>query len=143
MQILKSQQATKDIPVIFLTAITETKNIVKGFELGGVDYITKPFFKEELLSRVKSHLDLYISKKQIIEYNRNRDFIYSIIAHDIKSPFNKTSQLLALLKEGDINPASNEFAELITLLDEQNTNALKIINNLFSNSAASEIISLL
>lgn len=55
---LKASEKTKEIPVIFLTAKTETEDIVKGFELGAVDYVTKPFNKTELLVRVHNHLDL-------------------------------------------------------------------------------------
>ncbi len=55
---LKESQKTKDIPIIFLTALTETEDIVKGFELGAVDYITKPFNSTELLVRVRTHLTL-------------------------------------------------------------------------------------
>lgn len=55
---LKHSPKTKDIPVIFITAKTETDDIVKGFELGAVDYVTKPFIGIELLARVKTHLEL-------------------------------------------------------------------------------------
>lgn len=56
---LKSKKETKDIPIIFLTALYETKDIVKGFKLGAVDYINKPFISEELISRVKAQLKIY------------------------------------------------------------------------------------
>ncbi len=55
---LKSNMLTKHIPVIFLTAKTSTEDIVRGFNVGGVDYISKPFNSEELLARVKTHLEL-------------------------------------------------------------------------------------
>lgn len=55
---LKADPATRDIPVIFSTALTERKDKIKGFQLGAVDYITKPFFKEEVQARVKVHLQL-------------------------------------------------------------------------------------
>lgn len=55
---IKANLNTKHIPVIFLTAKTETKDIVKGFDVGGVDYVTKPFKKVELLARVKTHIEL-------------------------------------------------------------------------------------
>ena len=57
-QRLKANLKTQTIPIIFLTALSETVNIVKGFELGAVDYITKPFQQEEVLARVKTHLHL-------------------------------------------------------------------------------------
>ena len=55
---LKASEATHDIPVIFLTARTETADIVKGFELGAVDYVAKPFNAHELLARVNTHLTM-------------------------------------------------------------------------------------
>jgi DNA-binding response OmpR family regulator len=55
---IKSNPETKHIPVIFLSARVETADIVKGFEVGGVDYVTKPFQKLELLARVDTHVRL-------------------------------------------------------------------------------------
>ncbi|MEM8641154.1 MAG: response regulator [Cyanobacteria bacterium P01_G01_bin.54] len=56
---LKAAAETSMIPVIFMTALTDTKDKVKGFNMGAVDYITKPLQKDEVLSRVKVHLELY------------------------------------------------------------------------------------
>jgi len=55
---LKADSLTRDLPIIFLTAKTETDDIVKGFELGASDFITKPFRSKELLARVQTHLTL-------------------------------------------------------------------------------------
>ncbi|RKZ42720.1 MAG: hypothetical protein DRQ41_06645 [Gammaproteobacteria bacterium] len=63
-QRLKANLKTQTIPIIFLTALSETVNIVKGFELGAVDYITKPFQQEEVLARVKTHLHLSHLQRQ-------------------------------------------------------------------------------
>lgn len=59
---LKAEEKNKDIPVIFLTARTDEESILTGFQKGGVDYITKPFNSDELLIRVKTHLELKHSK---------------------------------------------------------------------------------
>jgi len=55
---LKSQAQTRDVPVIFVSAMSETVEKVRGFELGAVDYVTKPYHREELLARVHTHLEL-------------------------------------------------------------------------------------
>jgi len=68
-QRLKSQAVTKDIPIIFMTALTETVDKVKGFHLGAVDYITKPFQQEEVLARIELHLNLRNLTCQVQEKN--------------------------------------------------------------------------
>ena len=62
---LKAAEGIQDIPVIFMTALTETADKVTGFEVGGVDYVTKPFHSEELLARVKTHLALRQLQQQL------------------------------------------------------------------------------
>jgi two-component system sensor histidine kinase/response regulator len=83
---LKKDPQTKDIPVIFLTAKTDTADIVKGFELGAVDYVTKPFNGTELASRVRTHLELKFSREALQKLNTTKDKFFSIIAHDLKDP---------------------------------------------------------
>lgn len=102
---LKEDESTKDIPVIFLTAKTETEDIVEGFKVGGVDYIAKPFQKEELLARINTHLSLKYSqealarknkalgkaKKKIVEdIQRASDHIMSILPRELDNEFVKT-----------------------------------------------------
>jgi PAS domain S-box-containing protein len=64
---LKARPETREMPVIFMTALTETAEKVKGFRLGAVDYITKPFQDEEVLARVTTHLTLYQLRRQLQE----------------------------------------------------------------------------
>jgi len=66
---LKSDEFTKDIPIIFLTAKTDIESISKGFELGAVDYIVKPFNPDELIARVRTHLELYKAKLLLAQHN--------------------------------------------------------------------------
>jgi len=67
---LKLHEVYKDIPIIFLTAKSDIDSVSKGFELGGVDYIVKPFHAEELLCRVKNHLSLHYAKKLLKNNNQ-------------------------------------------------------------------------
>lgn len=62
---LKSNEITKEIPVIFMTALTDTFDKVKGFQMGGVDYIIKPVQQEEVLARIKTHLKIREQQEQL------------------------------------------------------------------------------
>ena len=67
---LKLAPETKEIPIIFLSALNDVLDKVKGFEVGGVDYITKPFQLAEVLIRVKNQLDLQSAKAEVILLNQ-------------------------------------------------------------------------
>ncbi|MCF8381297.1 MAG: response regulator [Bacteroidales bacterium] len=81
--ILKSKPETKDIPIIFLSAKMESEDIVKGFQMGGVDYITKPFNREELIARVNNHIQLKLVrdclKEAEKETKRTRDYFIKVL----------------------------------------------------------------
>ena len=68
-QKLKADEQTKDIPIIFLSALDDVLDKVKAFEVGGIDYITKPFQVEEVLVRVKTHLALQSAKAKVYQLN--------------------------------------------------------------------------
>lgn len=89
-QQLKTSPQLKDIPVIFLTARVDAESVAKGFEVGGVDYVTKPFHANELLARVKNHIQLYHAKKLLQENN---------IALETKLKYEKV-RLLTELEDG-------------------------------------------
>jgi class 3 adenylate cyclase len=70
---IKANQNTKDIPVIFMTALSETADKLKGFEAGAVDYVTKPLHQEEVLARVNTHLTLRRMQQQLEEKERQTE----------------------------------------------------------------------
>lgn len=74
---LKKDKSTRNIPVIFMTALTATKEKVKGFEAGGVDFITKPFQQDEVLVRVRTHLSLRMMQRKL---KKNNDRLIEEIA---------------------------------------------------------------
>lgn len=69
-KILKEDPTTRDVPIIFISAFDEEEDIVRGFDLGGEDYITKPFIQEEIKARVNLHLRLYETSHNLTESNR-------------------------------------------------------------------------
>lgn len=97
---LKADQQTKDIPVIFVTALDSTKNEARGFEVGAVDYISKPVVQEIVQARVRTHLALVESLSQLKEdrniiesrnvqldeMNQLKNKFIGIAAHDLRNP---------------------------------------------------------
>ncbi len=136
-RMLKQNEQLADIPVIFLTAKTETSDLVEGFESGGVDYITKPFQKEELVARVNNHIALTDAKKKIIQQaeeiqkiNRTKERLYSVIAHDIKSPFSNISMLISTLADGYLEPGSEEYDEILQSINRSSHETYALLENL-------------
>lgn len=67
---LKADVATRDIPIIFMTALGSTEDKVAAFQAGAVDYVTKPFQIDEVLARVRTHLALHFLQQRLVEHNR-------------------------------------------------------------------------
>ncbi len=137
---LKAIPETAAIPIIFVTAMVETKDIIKGFELGAVDYVTKPFNPPELLARVNTHLQLRRALKEIemqkvvlekqneelIEAAKLREDVDQIIRHDLKTPLNAVigyPQIL-LIKES----LTEKGIEIIKIIEEAGFRMLNMIN---------------
>lgn len=129
-RIIKKKEKLYDIPVIFLTAKTETADLAEGFKAGGVDYITKPFNRDELLIRVKNHIELASSRKKIVEMNLMRDKLYSVIAHDIRSPLSSISLTLSAIASGYLDPASDDFKTILTDLEKTANETNILLDNL-------------
>jgi two-component system sensor histidine kinase/response regulator len=83
-EILKNTDKTKYIPIIFLTSKNQTKDLIKGFALGAVDFVNKPFNKDELVSRVLTHLELKKSRDVIEEQKKELNLVNLNILHHSK-----------------------------------------------------------
>lgn len=116
---LKAEETLSEIPVIFLSAVTDPEMKIKGFSEGGVDYITKPFFVEEVLARVRTHLlirnqnrdlqDAY-EKLRILEEQRN-EFVQMTV-HDLRSPLTVVYSILSSLSRSEI--PDNKIPAMVT-----------------------------
>ncbi|MBN2614945.1 MAG: hybrid sensor histidine kinase/response regulator [Bacteroidales bacterium] len=137
-EVLKNQNKTREIPIIFLTAKADMESIVRGFEVGGEDYITKPFNAAELLARVETHLLLHEQKKSLKILNENleekvrertieleeaykrldnlekakTDFL-SIISHELRTPLNGLMGLSSLLHQTQLNSEQKEYMQYL------------------------------
>ena len=94
----KEHEALGGVPVIFISALTETLDKVKAFQSGGVDYVTKPFQFEEVRARVKTHLTLRRQYLELRELHDLRDNLTHMIVHDLRSPLTGIKGYLDLLR---------------------------------------------
>jgi signal transduction histidine kinase len=157
-KILKSNAETKDIPVIFLTAKNEAEDIVTGFQLGAVDYITKPFKREEVIIRISTHIklkeiekelkrkneelevinkELLISKNTIEKnaqaleiLNQEKDKFFSIIAHDLKNPLSGFQGLTEIVRENIDNLSTDKVKQYVEMMYTSADQLYKLLSNL-------------
>jgi len=124
-QRLKVWNKTKDIPVIFMTALVNTADKIKGFKLGAVDYITKPFQQEEIVARVNVQLklrnlnsELQISQFKLMQAEKISSLgqLVAGIAHEVKNPVGFIA--------GNLEHTGNYIQDLIDLLNLYQTNLI-------------------
>ena len=109
---LKANPATEEIPIIFLSALTDTKDKVQGLDLGAVDYVTKPFQPDEVIARVNTHLTVYRLKKALDEKNKELQEANELLEERVKK---RTAQLV------ELNTAYQRFVprEFLNLLAKE------------------------
>lgn len=139
---LKADPDLEAIPVIFLTALIEQEDIIKGLELGGADYITKPFNTQELFARVKTHLALKQSRDEIERQNRElqtlsatKDRIYSVIGHDLRNSvgvITGVSDILLLNFDEKQQPNINELKMYLELIQQSSHGLGNLLKDLLS-----------
>ena len=137
-QHLKANPKTADIPIIFLTALNSTTDIVKGFQVGANDFISKPFNKEELIIRVTHQISLVAAKRIILnkteELQRTiagRDKLYSVIAHDLRSPMGSIKMVLnMLILNLPSETIGDEMYELLTMANQTTEDVFSLLDNL-------------
>lgn len=138
-KLIKSNPKTHHIPIIFITALAEQEDVIRGFEVGGVDYVTKPFNTKIMLQRVKTHLTLKFQKdkieltnKKLIYADIEKNKFLSIIAHDLKSPFAGILGLMKIIVEEYESLSEEEKIEFITSVNDSLKNQYEFLDNLLS-----------
>jgi two-component system sensor histidine kinase/response regulator len=134
---LKENKNLSDIPVIFISALNDTNDIVKALKSGGVDFITKPFKAEEVLARVRTHLKLYKQSKTLQEQSKTlqeliatKDKFFSIIAHDLRGPLGGFMSLTELLADDTIDLTLEQQREMNYDLSQSARNIFNLLENL-------------
>ncbi|MCH7973396.1 MAG: response regulator [Bacteroidetes bacterium] len=137
-KVLKKNETTREIPIIFMTAQADVKDKVKGFELGALDYITKPIQIEEVLARVRTHITLFFLQREMKNINqilegkvrqrteeleialdkaeessKIKSHFLALMSHELRTPLAGIIGLSEIIKEEEKNPELKEFSDSI------------------------------
>ncbi len=148
---LKADEATRDIPVLFISALDETEDKVRAFTAGCVDYVTKPFQPEEVLARVETHLALRDLQKRLQEANRELakrleelassnaelqarneelDAFAHTVAHDLKNPLTLLIGYSSLLQKRHAEMSNEDLGRYLNLMARGGRKMTNIIEEL-------------
>lgn len=141
---IKSKPEFSGISIIFISALNDTANIVKGFELGAVDYISKPFQSEEILARLNNQLTIQFQAKELsklvvslekkneelTELNTMKNKFFTIIAHDVRNPFSGILGLSEILIEDFDSMEKEQIRKIVELINNSTNKCFKLLENL-------------
>ena len=135
---LKVEPEQAEIPIIFLTALNDSASVVKGFQLGANDFISKPFRREELLIRVEHQLSLVDARRIILRQTEElrktiagRDKLYSVIAHDLRSPMASIKMLCnTIMMSIDQQTVPGDVFEMLEMTNKTAEEVFSLLDNL-------------
>lgn len=126
---LQENPETKEIPVIFITALGSVDDKLTGFQSGGVDYVTKPFQNDEILARIRNHLDLRkmrknleVQNEQLRTQNESLDAYARTVAHDLKNPLNLILNFAKFIEQEDVltGTSKEDLGRIIDSAEQMN-----------------------
>jgi two-component system, sensor histidine kinase and response regulator len=130
---LKADPETEAIPVIFISALDAIEDKVRAFEVGGVDYITKPFQVLEVLARVESQLRIQWQNRRIEALSAFKDDLIGIVSHDLKNPLNIILNYTNILQE-DIADGAPIDPTILGRVERAGMTMLDLVRDLLDNA---------
>lgn len=112
---LKEIEALKTVPILFISAKSELEDVLKGFRVGGSDYIAKPFNVQELVARVNTHLENKLYRELIEQQNFQHQELIHILCHDLTNPIVGIMGILELLEEVESFEEAKNFFKYLNI----------------------------
>ncbi|MFH2133225.1 MAG: hybrid sensor histidine kinase/response regulator, partial [bacterium] len=138
---IKTMDPVREIPILFITALTDTESMLKGFKAGGADYINKPITQEEVLARVRVHLDNRQLVKQLSDANEDlqrldqlKNKFLGMAAHDLRNPLGSIMGFTEMVIDGDFGEVSEEQASVLQRVHAASKRMLNLVNDLLDVS---------
>lgn len=138
--ILKSDVRTRNIPIIFITSLDSESEKVKGFAAGADDYVVKPFYRQELIARIKAHISIQESKKQALDVARLTVFkeMAVAISHEINNPLTTVYAYLHMLQK-ELSDSSEPTKAALAGIREEIIRIHKIVSKLADPTKANTV----
>lgn len=135
---LRADSQLAALPVIVLTALQDRQLLVRAFNAGAVDYLTKPFVVEELLARVRTHVELKRARDHLARIAREQNELTQIVAHDLKSPLSNIQFSAQMLQQKRDLPVERSDGLLRTIADSA-SEALRFVHGYLGRWADGEL----
>ena len=133
---IKADARGSELPIIFLSAADDAKLIVEALECGGVDYVTKPFNKSELITRVRTHLALKRALKESRELAEDKDELLGILTHDLKNHLIGMQLSADLLRDRKPSLGEADITRLCENISRSGGQLLAFVKEFLANAAA-------
>jgi len=134
---LRERKGEEGAPVIFITALTDSNDVVKGFAAGGVDYLPKPFRPNEVLARIRHHLThrrLLERQRRLLDElsiaNAAKNKVLGMAAHDLRNPLASIRALAEFLEDDATGPLNSEQRELVSTIRQASDGMLEVVKKL-------------
>jgi signal transduction histidine kinase len=134
---LRTQYGAKCAPVVFITARSDSDDVVEGLGAGAVDYLPKPFKPKEVLARIRSHLHNRILSEQqemlveqLRQANQAKNKFLGMAAHDLRNPLASIRGIAEFLREGAVGPLNADQLDLVETIHGASTSMLDMVNEL-------------
>lgn len=138
---LKQRHGDTLAPVIFITAKSESDDVIEGLAAGGVDYLPKPFKGREALARLRTHLHNRILSEQQRELvaklssaNHAKNRLLGMVAHDLRNPLASIRGLTDFLADGTLGPLNTDQTDMVKTIQETSQSLLSMVNELLDLS---------